>query len=160
MKYPKIVETLNRMLYLTGKQGISYQGIQEAAAANSDTIWNVRNILQTKLLVYMWCVMCMCIYVYVVHMRIHVYVQVIFVFVYLYVYIYIRRLLSKLTLRPCLIVYFITSILTKESGEFKLWSAISLILKTKRLTKSPSHSKIHSKMTPIVDVLGLLIFKL
>ena len=38
MKYPKIVETLNRMLYFTGKQGISYQGIQEAAAANSDTV--------------------------------------------------------------------------------------------------------------------------
>ena len=32
MKYPKIVETLDRMLYLTGKLGISYQGKQEAAA--------------------------------------------------------------------------------------------------------------------------------
>ena len=37
MKYPKIVvEGLDRILYLIGKQGISYRGIQETAG-NSDT---------------------------------------------------------------------------------------------------------------------------
>ena len=42
MKYPKIVEALDRILYLIGKLGISYQGTHEAAA-NSDTLWNPGN---------------------------------------------------------------------------------------------------------------------
>ena len=87
----------NRMLYLTGKQGIFYQGIQETATANSDPIWSVRNILQTKLLVYMWCVMRMCLHVNVVHIqinmgRLYLYLCIctfIYIYIYLYIYIYI-----------------------------------------------------------------------
>ena len=37
MKYQKIVHALDRILYLIGKQGISYQGTQKTAAAN--TLW-------------------------------------------------------------------------------------------------------------------------
>ena len=37
MKCPKIVEALDRILYLIGKQRISYQWTQETAA-NSDTL--------------------------------------------------------------------------------------------------------------------------
>ena len=44
MKYPKKVEVLGRMLYLIGKQGISYRGTLERAA-NSDTLWNPGNFL-------------------------------------------------------------------------------------------------------------------
>ena len=44
MKYRKTVKTLDRMLYLIGKQRISYKGTQETAA-NSDTslaiVWQV-----------------------------------------------------------------------------------------------------------------------
>ena len=39
MKYQKIVEALDKMLYMIWKQGISYQGTQEIAV-NSDTLWN------------------------------------------------------------------------------------------------------------------------
>ena len=58
MKYRKIVEALDRTLYLTGKQGISYQGTQQTAA-NSDTLWNsgdflaiVRQVTYCYLLLY------------------------------------------------------------------------------------------------------------
>ena len=44
MKYPKIVEVLDRVLYLIGKQGMFYQGTQETAA-NSNTLWNIGNFL-------------------------------------------------------------------------------------------------------------------
>ena len=37
MKYQKIVRALNRILFLIGKQGISYQGTQKKTA-NSDTL--------------------------------------------------------------------------------------------------------------------------
>ena len=37
MKHQKIVQALDRILYLTGKQGISYQE-QQKTAANSDTL--------------------------------------------------------------------------------------------------------------------------
>ena len=37
MKHQKIVQALDRILYLFGKQGISYQGTQKTAA-NSDTL--------------------------------------------------------------------------------------------------------------------------
>ena len=37
MIYPKIIETLDRILYLIGEQGISYQWTQEATAKN-DTL--------------------------------------------------------------------------------------------------------------------------
>ena len=37
MKYPKIVEALDRILYLIEKQGISYPGTQETAAKSD--IW-------------------------------------------------------------------------------------------------------------------------
>ena len=37
MKYRKIVEALDRMLHLIGKQGNSYQGTQQTAA-NSDNL--------------------------------------------------------------------------------------------------------------------------
>ena len=32
MKYQKIIQALDRILYLIGKQGISYQGTQKLAA--------------------------------------------------------------------------------------------------------------------------------
>ena len=44
MKYQKIVQPLDRILYLIWKQGISCQGVQKTAA-NSDTLWNPRNFL-------------------------------------------------------------------------------------------------------------------
>ena len=37
MKYPKIVEVLDRIFYLIGKQRISYRGTQEIAE-NSDAM--------------------------------------------------------------------------------------------------------------------------
>ena len=37
MKHPKIVKALDKILYLIGKQGISYRGTQDAAAT-SDTL--------------------------------------------------------------------------------------------------------------------------
>ena len=37
MKYQKIVQALDRILYLIGKQEISYQGTQKTAP-NSDTL--------------------------------------------------------------------------------------------------------------------------
>ena len=37
MKYQKTAQALNKILYLIGKQGISYQGTQKTAA-NSDTL--------------------------------------------------------------------------------------------------------------------------
>ena len=37
MKYQKIVQALDRILYLIGKQRISYQGTQKTAA-NSDAL--------------------------------------------------------------------------------------------------------------------------
>ena len=37
MKYPQIVKVLDKIPYLIGKQGISYQGTQKIAA-NSDTL--------------------------------------------------------------------------------------------------------------------------
>ena len=43
MKYQKIVQALDRILYLIWKQGISYQGVQKIAA-NSDTLWNPWNL--------------------------------------------------------------------------------------------------------------------
>ena len=42
MKYRKIVKTLDRMLYLIGKQGISDRGTKETAA-DSDNLWNPGN---------------------------------------------------------------------------------------------------------------------
>ena len=39
MKYPKIVQVLDKMLYWVGMQGISYQEMQKTAA-NSDTLRN------------------------------------------------------------------------------------------------------------------------
>ena len=44
MKYQKIVQAEDRILYLIGKQGIYYQGIQKTAA-NSDTFQNPINFL-------------------------------------------------------------------------------------------------------------------
>ena len=44
MKYQKIVQDLDRIFYLIGKQGISYQETQKAIA-NSDILWNPGNIL-------------------------------------------------------------------------------------------------------------------
>ena len=41
MKYPKIIEALDRILYLIGKQKIFYRGTQETIR-NSDTLWNPR----------------------------------------------------------------------------------------------------------------------
>ena len=50
MKYQKIVQTLDRILYLIGKQGISYQGIQKTAA-NSDLLLSehIRSTLRKDL---------------------------------------------------------------------------------------------------------------
>ena len=39
-KYPKIVEALDRILYLIGKQGISYRGTQERTV-NSDALCEI-----------------------------------------------------------------------------------------------------------------------
>ena len=44
MKYQKIVQALDRVLYLIGKQRISYQGTQKAAA-NSNALLNPGNFL-------------------------------------------------------------------------------------------------------------------
>ena len=44
MKYSKIVEALDRIFYLSGKQRISYRGTQQTAA-NSDTLRIPRNFL-------------------------------------------------------------------------------------------------------------------
>ena len=44
MKHQNIVQALDRILYLTGKQGISYQGAQKTAA-NSDNLWNTGKFL-------------------------------------------------------------------------------------------------------------------
>ena len=44
MKYQKIVQASDRILYLIGKQGISYQETQKTAA-NIDTLWNPENFL-------------------------------------------------------------------------------------------------------------------
>ena len=44
MKYQKIVQALARILYLIGKQEISYQESQKAAAS-SDTLWNPGSFL-------------------------------------------------------------------------------------------------------------------
>ena len=44
MKYPQIVKVLDKIPYLIGKQGISYQGTQKIAA-NSDTFWDPGNFL-------------------------------------------------------------------------------------------------------------------
>ena len=44
MKYSKIVEALGRILYLTGKQWLSYRYSQEKAAS-SDSFWNPGNFL-------------------------------------------------------------------------------------------------------------------
>ena len=45
MKYSKIVEALDRTLYLIGKQGISDRATQETAG-NSYTLWNLGNSLE------------------------------------------------------------------------------------------------------------------
>ena len=45
MKYPKMVEALDRILYLTGKQRISYRWMDTGNAANSDTLLNPGNFL-------------------------------------------------------------------------------------------------------------------
>ena len=44
MKYSKIVEALDRIFYLSGKQRISYRGTQQTAA-NIDTLRIPRNFL-------------------------------------------------------------------------------------------------------------------
>ena len=44
IKYQKIVQALDRILCLIGKQEISYQEAQKTAA-NSDTLWNPWNVL-------------------------------------------------------------------------------------------------------------------
>ena len=44
MKYQKIVQALDRILYLIGKERISYQWTQKTAA-NSDALWNPVNFL-------------------------------------------------------------------------------------------------------------------
>ena len=58
MKHQKIVQALDRMLYLIGKQRISSQGTQDTVADN-DTLWNsgqflaiVRQVKHCYLLVY------------------------------------------------------------------------------------------------------------
>ena len=61
MKYRKIVEALDRMLDLIGKQGIYYQGTQQAAA-NSDTSWNPGNFLAIVRQVTYWYLL---LYVYI-----------------------------------------------------------------------------------------------
>ena len=61
MKYRKIVEALDRMLDLIGKQGIYYQGTQQAAA-NSDTLWNPGNFLAIARQVTYWYLL---LYVYI-----------------------------------------------------------------------------------------------
>ena len=43
-KYQKIVQALDRILYLIGKYEISYQETQKAAA-NGDALWNPGNFL-------------------------------------------------------------------------------------------------------------------
>ena len=45
MKYPKIAETLDKIVYLIGKQGISYRWIQEITR-NSGALWNPGHFLQ------------------------------------------------------------------------------------------------------------------
>ena len=42
MKYPKMVEALDRILYLIGKQGISYRGTQETTAESD--IYEIQKI--------------------------------------------------------------------------------------------------------------------
>ena len=44
MKHQNIVQALDRILYLIGKQGISCQGAQNTAADNQ-TLWNAGKIL-------------------------------------------------------------------------------------------------------------------
>ena len=44
MKNPTLIEALDRMVYLTGNQGIYYRGTQETAA-NSNTLWNPETFL-------------------------------------------------------------------------------------------------------------------
>ena len=44
MKYQKIIQALDRFLYVIGKQGISYQETQKPAV-NSAILWNPGNFL-------------------------------------------------------------------------------------------------------------------
>ena len=46
MKYPNVVEALDRILYLIEKQGVSYRETQETTV-NSDILQNPGNILAT-----------------------------------------------------------------------------------------------------------------
>ena len=44
MKYQKIIQALDRILYLIGKHWTSYQGKQKTVST-SDTLWNPENFL-------------------------------------------------------------------------------------------------------------------